>query len=241
MTLPPVVSQEKWESAIERLRATEKEATRARDALAAERRRLPMVHIAKDYVFEGPHGTARLVDLFEGRRQLILYHFMLGPNQTVGCDGCSMVVDQVGHLAHLHARDTSFVLVARAPIAQIEEYRQRMGWTIPWFSSFGSEFNHDFGVGPQSPQPDAYQDGESFGLSVFLRDGDEVYRTYFTDGRGVEALGSAWTFLDLTPLGRQETWEDSPEGWPQTAPYEWWRRHDEYETTDSTARERLHD
>jgi predicted dithiol-disulfide oxidoreductase (DUF899 family) len=187
-----------------------------------------MVRIERDYAFEGPDGTASLVDLFEGRRQLILYHFMFGPNQEAGCDGCSMFVDQVGHLAHLHARDTSFALVSRAPITRIEAYRKRMGWTISWFSSFGSNFNHAFGVGPERPRPSEYQDGESFGLSVFLRDAEEVYRTYFTSGRGVEALGSLWTFLDLTPLGRQEEWEDSPEGYPQTPPYTWWRRHDEY-------------
>jgi predicted dithiol-disulfide oxidoreductase (DUF899 family) len=227
--LPPVVSPAEWQAASDRLLAKEKEATRARDALAAERRRLPRVRIDKDYVFEGPDGEARLLDLFEGRRQLILYHFMFGPNQDVGCDGCSMVVDQIGHLAHLHARDTSFALVSRAPIAKIEAYRQRMGWTIPWYSSFESDFNIDFGVSPEMPQAGEYQDGESFGLSVFFRDGDEVFRTYFTTSRGVEALGSVWTFLDLTPLGRQEEWEDSPAGYPQTKPYEWWRRHDEYE------------
>ncbi len=126
-----------------------------------------------------------------------------------------MVVDNVGHLAHLHARDTSLVLVSPAPVDHIEPHRQRMGWTVPWFST-SEEFNADFDV------------TTGFGLNVFLRDGDEVFRTYFTSGRGVEALGSTWTFLDLTPLGRQETWEDSPEGWPQTAPYQWWRRHHEY-------------
>jgi predicted dithiol-disulfide oxidoreductase (DUF899 family) len=188
-----------------------------------------MVRIDKHYVFEGPNGQASLLDLFDARRQLILYHFMFGPNQEVGCDGCSMVADQIGHLAHLHARDTSFALVSRAPIDKIEPYRQRMGWDIPWYSSFGSDFNVDFGRSPETPQPDEYQDGEIFGLSVFLRDGDDVYRTYFTSRRGVEALGSVWTLLDLTPLGRQEEWEDSPEGWPQGPPYEWWRRHDEYE------------
>ena len=229
MSLPPVVSAEEWQAASDALLAKEKGATKARDALAAERRRLPMVLIDKDYVFQGPNGDATLLDLFEGRRQLILYHFMFGPNQDVGCDGCSLVVDQIGHLAHLHARDTSFVLVARAPLPKLEAYKRRMGWTIPWYSSFGSDFNVDFGRSPETPQPDAYQDGEMFGLSVFLRDGDAVYRTYFTRQRGVEALGSVWTFLDLTPLGRQEAWEDSPEGWPQTPPYEWWRRHDEYE------------
>jgi predicted dithiol-disulfide oxidoreductase (DUF899 family) len=228
MNLPSVVSQEEWQAALDELRAKEKEATRASDALAAERRRLPMARIEKDYVFEGPAGEARLLDLFERRRQLIVYHFMFGPNQEAGCDGCSMVADQVPHLAHLHARDTSFALVSRAPIAKIEAYRKRMGWEIPWFSSFRSDFNVDFGVSPETPRPDVYQDGESFGLSVFLRDGDEVFRTYFTSRRGVEALGTVWTFLDVTPLGRQEEWEDSPEGWPQTPPYDWWRRHDEY-------------
>ena len=224
MSLPPVVSREEWQAAHEKLLAEEKEATRARDALAAERRRQPMVEIDKAYVFEGPEGEATLLDLFEGRRQLILYHFMFAPGvdgwPSAGCDGCSMVVDNVGHLAHLHARDTSFVLVSRAPIANIESYRERMGWTVPWFSSAGSDFNVDFGVSTDR--------GENFGLSVFLRDGEQVYRTYFTSGRGVEALGSVWTFLDLTPLGRQEEWEDTPAGRPQGPPYEWWRRHDEY-------------
>jgi predicted dithiol-disulfide oxidoreductase (DUF899 family) len=228
MKLPPVVSAAEWQAAHDKLRAEEKEATRARDALAAERRRLPMVRIEQDYVFEGPNGDASLLDLFEGRRQLIVYHFMFGPNQEEGCDGCSMVVDQIGHLAHLHARDTSFALVSRAPLAKIEPYRERMGWTIPWYSSFDSDFNVDFGLSPETPQTGVYQDGETFGLSVFLRDGDDVFRTYFTNRRGVEALGSVWTLLDLTPLGRQETWEDSPEGYPQTKPYEWWRRHDSY-------------
>jgi predicted dithiol-disulfide oxidoreductase (DUF899 family) len=229
MNLPPVVSPAEWQAAHEALLAKEKESTRARDALAAERRRLPMARIDKDYVFDGPNGKATLLDLFEGRSQLLLYHFMFGPNQEQGCDGCSMFVDQIGHLAHLHARDTSFGLVSRAPIAKIERYRERMGWAIPWFSSFDSDFNVDFGVGPETPQPDVYQDGESFGLSVFIRDGASVFRTYFTTQRGVEALGSVWTFLDLTPLGRQENWEDSPPGYPQSKPYEWWRRHDEYE------------
>ena len=229
MNLPEVVSAEEWKAAHESLLAKEKEATRASDALAAERRRQPMTRVEKEYVLQGPDGEASLVDLFGGRRQLILYHFMFGPNQDAGCDGCSMMVDQMGHLAHLHARDTSYVIVSRAPIDKLEAYRRRMGWSIPWYSSLASDFNVDFGVSPETPQPDAYQDGESFGLSVFLRDGDEVFRTYFTKDRGVETLGPVWTLLDVTPLGRQETWEDSPEGYPQTKPYEWWRRHDEYE------------
>lgn len=229
MNLAQVVSPAEWQRAHEDLLAKEKEATRARDALAAERRRLPMVEIDKEYVFEGPGGKASLLDLFDGRRQLIVYHFMFAPGvegwPSAGCEGCSMFVDQIGHLAHLHARDTSFALVSRAPLANLEPYRKRMGWDVPWYSSSGSDFNVDFGV--------TTDDRETFGLSVFLRDGDKVFRTYFTSRRGVEALGSVWTFLDLTPLGRQETWEDSPDGYQQTSPYGWWRRHDEYETAGS--------
>ena len=229
MELPPVASEAEWQALLDALRVKEKELTRAHDALAAERRRLPRVQVDKDYVFNGPDAKARLPDFFERRRQLILYHFMFGPNQEAGCDGCTMFTDQVGHLAHIHARDTSFALVSRAPIDKIEAYRKRMGWTIPWYSSFESDFNVDFGVGPETPQEGVYQDGENFGLSIFLRDGDEVFRTYFTSQRGVESLGSVWSFLDLTPFGRQEDWEESPPGYPQGAPYEWWRRHDEYE------------
>ena len=228
MSEPRIVSQSEWEAAVEKLRVKEKQATRARDALAALRRRLPRVRIEKPYEFTGPRGPSSLASLFDGRRQLVLYHFMFGPSQTQGCTGCSMVVDQIAHPAHLHARDTSFALVSRAPIERIEAYRKRMGWTLPWFSSFGSDFNHDFKVGPATPQAGEDQDGETFGLSVLLRDGKEMYRTYFTKGRGVETLGPVWTFLDLTPFGRQEEWEDSPEGTPQTPPYTWWRRHDEY-------------
>jgi predicted dithiol-disulfide oxidoreductase (DUF899 family) len=221
---PKVVSQAEWLAAHEKLLAKEKKATRERDKLAAERRRQPMVKIDERYEFEGPEGKASLLDLFEGRRQLVLYHFMFAPGvdgwPTAGCPGCSMFADQICDLSHLHARDASFVLVSRAPLSNIEGYRKRMGWELPWYSSAASDFNDDFGV--STPK------GETFGLSVFFRDGDNVYRTYFTNGRGVEALGPVWTFLDLAPLGRQEDWEDSPEGWPQTARYEWWRRHDEY-------------
>jgi predicted dithiol-disulfide oxidoreductase (DUF899 family) len=224
---PPVVSAERWQQALDEIRAEEKQATRARDALAARRRRLPMVRIDKEYRFRGPQGEVRLQDLFEGRRQLIVYHFMFAPGvdgwPDAGCGGCSMFVDQVGHPAHLHARDTSFALISRGPLENLQRYRQRMGWQFPWYSSEASDFNDDFGL--------TREDGEIFGLSVFLRDGDDVFRTYFTTSRGVEALGPVWTLLDLTPLGRQESWEDSPEGWPQTDPYVWWDRHDEYGAT----------
>lgn len=223
--LPTVAPEAEWQKAHDALMAKEKAATRARDALAAERRRQPTMRIGKPYVFEGVKGNVSLLDLFEGRTQLIVYHFMFGPGAhgwpDAGCPGCSMFVDQIGHLAHLNARDVSFALVSIAPLTKIEAYRKRMGWSIPWVSSAASDFNRDFGM--------TTYEGERHGLSVFLRDDEGgVYRTYFTAGRGVEALGSVWTFLDLTPLGRQEAWEDSPEGWPQTEPYAWWRRHDEY-------------
>jgi predicted dithiol-disulfide oxidoreductase (DUF899 family) len=220
MTLPTVVSPQEWLAASEAMLASEKEATRARDALNAERRRMPMTKIEKDYVFQGPDGPVKLIDLFEGRDQLILYHFMFGPDWAEGCGGCSMFVDNMGHPAHLQARDTSFALVSRAPLERLEAFKQRMSWDVPWYSSAGSDFNFDFGV--------STEEDETFGLSVFLRDGDDVYRTYFTAGRGVEHLGSVWTFLDLTPFGRQELWEESPEGRPQSEPYIWWRHHDKY-------------
>jgi predicted dithiol-disulfide oxidoreductase (DUF899 family) len=218
--LPKIVSRGGWKTARQALLIKEKEATRARDKLNAERRRLPMVRIEKEYVFDGPDGKTTLVDLFEGRRQLIIYHFMYHADEDRFCEGCSFFTDQICHLAHLHARDTSFALVARAPFAKIKAFKKRMGWTVPWYSSFGSDFNLDFGV--------TTDEGETFGLSAFLRDGDEIFHTYFTDGRGVEYLGSVWTFLDLTSYGRQENWEDSPKYWPQTPPYKWWRYHDEY-------------
>jgi len=221
---PEIVSWEEWSKANEAFLEKEKEFTHQHDALNAERRRLPMTEVKKDYIFEGPHGKVSLLDLFEGRRQLILYHFMFAPGvhgwPDAGCPGCSMFADNIGNITHLHARDTSFVLVSRAPLENIEKYSKRMGWHIPWYSSGESDFNRDFNISTDK--------GETFGLSVFIHEGGHVFRTYFTSLRGVEALGSIWTFLGLTPLGRQENWEDSPEGWPQTEPYTWWRRHDEY-------------
>jgi predicted dithiol-disulfide oxidoreductase (DUF899 family) len=222
MNRPRVVSREEWQAACTNLLVKEKELTRQRDALAAERRRLPMVRVDKDYRFEGPDGEVSMLDLFDGRRQLIVYRFFFEPGVArwpeAGCGGCSMFVDNVAHFAlpHLHARDTTLVLVSRAPQADIERVRKRMGWTIPWFTTT-DDFSRDFDV------PDY------FGFNVFLRDGDQVFRTYFTNGRAAEAIGSVWSFLDLTPLGRQEIWEDSPEGYPQNPPYAWWRLHDEYD------------
>jgi predicted dithiol-disulfide oxidoreductase (DUF899 family) len=224
MSHPPIVSREEWQRVRDQLLTKEKAATRARDALAAERRRLPMFRIEKNYLLEGPEGKSSLLDLFAGRRQLIIYHFMFAPDvegwPSAGCPGCSMVVDHIGPLEHLYARDTSLVLVSRAPLANLESYRRRMGWSVPWYSSAETDFNRDFGV--------TTSEGETFGLSIFLRQDDAVFQTYFTTHRGVEVLVSSFVLLDLTPFGRQEQWEDSPAGWPQTPPYEWWRRHDEY-------------
>jgi predicted dithiol-disulfide oxidoreductase (DUF899 family) len=224
--LPKVVSQEEWLAARNALLAKEKQATRARDALAAERRRMPMTRVEKQYTFAGPNGDVSLLELFDGRPQLLLYHFMFAPGvhgwPTAGCPGCSMFTDNIGQFTpvHLNARGVSLALVSRAPLANIEAYRKRMSWTHRWVSSEHNSFNVDFGM--------TTPDEERHGLSVFLRDGDAIYRTYFTSQRGTEILGNVWGFLEATPYGRQETWEDSPAGWPQTPPYQWWRRHDEY-------------
>jgi predicted dithiol-disulfide oxidoreductase (DUF899 family) len=215
MELPEIVGEEEWQRSHEALLAREKEHTRAADALAAERRRGPMMEFSAGYEFEAPEGTVTLADLFEGRPQLIVYHFWFPPDGEP-CGGCSMFTDQVSELAHLNARDVSFALVSRAPQAQIEQLKRRMGWEIPWYTVVGEGFQEALGT------------SEYFALNVFLRDGDRVFLTYTTRGRGVETLGSIWTFLDLTPLGRQEEWEDSPPGHPQTPPYSWWRLHDEY-------------
>ena len=214
---PAVVSREVWLTALDALRREEKALTAHSDALAAARRRLPRERVGRDYSFDTSTGPATLHDLFEGRRQLIVYHHMLKPADPDPCAGCCMVADQMPHLAHLHARDTSLTFVSRAPLDEIEALKRRMGWTMPWVST-ADPFNADFDI------------GGGFGINVFLRDGDDIFRTYHTTGRGAETLGTPWTLLDLTPFGRQETWEQSPEGTPQTAPYAWWRLHDEYPT-----------
>ena len=215
MELPQIVSREEWQQAHEALLAKEKQATRERDALAADRRRQPMMEFGTDYEFEGPDGVVTFTDLFEDRSQLILYHFWF-PKDGNPCPGCSMFTDQVSELAHLNARDVTFATVSTAPQDQIAALKERMGWTMPWYTVVGEEFQEACGT------------SEYFALQVFVRDGDRVFLTYETRGRGVEALGSVWTFLDLTPLGRQEEWEDTPSGRPQTPPYQWWRPHDSY-------------
>lgn len=219
MIRPEVVSAPEWQAARDTLLAKEKEYTRALDALAAERRRLPMVQLdAAKYTFTAPDGSpASLTDLFDGQNQLIIYHFMLEPGQDWICGSCSTLTDNLAEhtQAHLNARNARLILMARAPQSEIEVLRQRFGWPVPWYSSFGTTFNDDLGL-------------ENFGLSVLLRDGDDVFRTYFTTARGVDRLRLDFSLLDLTPFGRQEQWEDSPEGWPQDPTMSWLRLRDEY-------------
>jgi predicted dithiol-disulfide oxidoreductase (DUF899 family) len=219
MIRPEVVSAPEWQAARDTLLAKEKEYTRALDALAAERRRLPMVQLdAAKYTFTAPDGSAAsLTDLFDGQNQLIIYHFMLEPGQDWICGSCSTLTDNLAEhtQAHLNARNARLILMARAPQSEIEVLRQRFGWPVPWYSSFGTTFNDDLSL-------------ENFGLSVLLRDGDDVFRTYFTTARGVDRLRLDFSLLDLTPFGRQEQWEDSPEGWPQDPTMSWLRLRDEY-------------
>src|SRR5882724_10386208 len=219
MDTPPIVSPQEWAAAREQMLVKEKALTRARDALAAERRRMPWVAVEKDYEFAGPKGKASLLGLFDGRRQLIVYRAFFEPGvfgwPEHACRGCSMVADQVAHVAHLNARDTTLAFVSRAPQTDIARLKARMGWEIPWYT-ITDGFDADFGV------------DEWHGTNVFFRDGDRVFRTYFINSRGDEAMGSTWSYLDATPLGRQEAWEDSPEGYPHAAPYEWSIGHDNY-------------
>ncbi len=227
MDLPPVVSPEEWEAARDKLLVKEKEMTRARDALAADRRRMPWQAVDKEDRFEGPNGSASLLDLFEGRRQLILYRAFYEPGITTtaegtsyperACVGCSMVADQVAHPAHLNARDTTLVFASRAPQDEIQGLKRRMGWGLISWYTITDDFDKDFGVDQWHATNAFYRDDEN-----------RIYRTYMIDGRGDEAMGGTWAYLDITALGRQEEWEDSPEGYPQTPPYGWWNYHDNY-------------
>jgi predicted dithiol-disulfide oxidoreductase (DUF899 family) len=221
-----IVSPQDWEAARLELRVKEKELTRARDALAAARRRMPWTPVEDEYRFETPDGPASLLDLFAGRRQLIVYRAFFEPGvhgwPERPCIGCSMVADQVAHVAHLHARDTSLAFVSRAPQVDIERVKARMGWEMPWYS-LTDGFDADFGV------------DEWHGTNAFIRDGERVYRTYFVNGRGDEVMGGTWAYLDMTALGRQEAWEESPQNYPQTPPYEWWNWHDQYTEAGASA------
>jgi predicted dithiol-disulfide oxidoreductase (DUF899 family) len=231
ITNHPVVSHEQWVTERKRLLAREKELTHLRDQIARERRALPWVRIDKVYTFEAPAGARTLVDLFEGRRQLIVQHFMLGPGWEEGCPSCSFMADHTdGMTVHLAHRDLTFVAISRAPLAEIERFRQRMGWKFKWVSSFGSDFNHDFHVSfaPQEAQGQVYYNygmqpfecEELPGISVFYKgDAGEVFHTYSTYRRGVEAMMGTYNLVDLTPKGR-----DEPDG-----PMAWVRHHDRYE------------
>ena len=239
MSLPPIVSRGEWLVARKALLAREKEFTHQRDALSAERRRLPMVEIEKEYVFEGPAGKATLLDLFEDRRQLIVGHFMFDPRWDDGCPSCTAGADEIskGLLEHLHARDTTFAYVSRAPLTKIESYKSRKGWTFPWYSSFGSDFNYDFHVTlDEAVMPVEYnyrtkaeheragtalyvegdQPVEDPGRSSFLRVDDCVFHTYSVYARGLETIGGSYYMLDETVLGRQEDWEE-PKGRVESA------------------------
>jgi len=219
METPPIVTAQEWEAARQRLLVKEKEVTRAKDTLAAERRRMPWLAVAKDYAFDGPAGQVSLPGLFEGRRQLIVYRAFFEPGvhgwPGHACIGCSLVADQVAHVAHLNARDTTLAFVSRAPQPDIARVKARMGWTMPWYTMTDG-FDADFGV------------DEWHGTNAFIRDGGQVFRTYFINNRGDEPMGGTWSYLDITALGRQEEWEDSPGGYPQSPPYKWWNWHDEY-------------
>jgi predicted dithiol-disulfide oxidoreductase (DUF899 family) len=221
---PPIVSPQEWEAARQRLLVKEKALTHARDAMAAERRRMPWMAVEKAYLFDGPHGKVSLLDMFEGRRQLIVYRAFFEPGvygwPVHACRGCSLMADQVAHLTHLNARDTTLAYASRAPQPDIERLKARMGWTIPWYTITDS-FDVDFGV------------DEWHGHNAFIRDDDKVCRTYFINSRGDEAMGTTWSYLDMTALGRQESWEDSPKGYPQTPPYKWWNWHDAYDEAPS--------
>jgi predicted dithiol-disulfide oxidoreductase (DUF899 family) len=227
MTLPDVVTREQWLEARKRLLTAEKEETRRRDALTAERRRLPMYRLEKEYVLDGPAGSVPLTGLFAGSRQLIVQHVMFDPEWDAACPGCTAGVDEVaaGLLAHLCSRDTAFALVSRAPRKKLEKYQASKGWTVPWYSSYGSDFNYDFQATLDTARPQLdynYRAEPAFiepgkssaevpGVSCFLRDGTEVFHTYSTWARGTDTLGSAYSWLDLTALGRQEEWEE-PKG-----------------------------
>jgi predicted dithiol-disulfide oxidoreductase (DUF899 family) len=208
---PPIATRDEWLAARKTLLAHEKEVTKHYDSVSAERRRLPMVRLEKTYIFDGPEGKRSLLDLFDGHRQLIVYHFMFDPAWENGCDGCTGFVNELADLSMLPARDTQFVLISRAPLEKLQAYKARKGWDRPWYSSFGSDFNYDFQVTTDK--------GETHGLSVFFRIDDDVFHTYSTYNRGTESLTDSYRLLDMTPYGRQEDWEDSPSGWPQHPTY----------------------
>jgi len=221
MNLPQIVSRDEWLAARKELLEKEKEETKRRDALRAERSNLPMVKVEKEYVFDGPDGEVSLLDMFEGRRQLIVQHFMFDPEWEYGCPSCTFALDDFGDISHLHDLDTSYAVVSRAPLEKLESWKQKRGWTVSWYSSHGSDFNYDYHATIDGDIAPAYVNyrtadelekagmpsdmkGEIPGYSVFIRDGEKIFHTYSTYARGVELLNSSTQFIDLTPLGRQE-------------------------------------
>lgn len=241
--LPAIVSREEWLTQRKKLLREEKKFSKYLEEISMKRRELPMVEIKKDYTFDGPNGKASLLDMFEGRHQLIVQHFMFDPEWEAGCKGCSLQTDNIGNLAHLHARDATLALVSKAPLEKLEQFNKRMGWTFPWYSSFESDFNYDFHVTIDATRGSKiynYQDvstlgenwknwkGEQPGNSIFIRQGDRIFHTYSAYERGCELLIGTLHYLDLTPFGRQEDWE-KPEGRGAYKPGGWWRLHDEYD------------
>jgi predicted dithiol-disulfide oxidoreductase (DUF899 family) len=215
MSEPRVVPRAEWAAARARLLAVEEELTRARDALNLARRTLPAVRIEQDYRLVGPAGETTLPAVFEGRRQLVVVHLMYASGRAGLCPGCAFLADGIGELAHLHARDTTLVAVSAAPYAELAAFGRRMGWTFPWYSSAGGDFDADFGVSGGGR--------EISGVSVLLRSGADVLHTYSAHGRGLELLLGTYMWLDLTPLGRQEGWGGTPD-----RGRDWVRLHDEY-------------
>lgn len=206
---PQVVSRDEWLVARKNLLIHEKELTKQYDRVNAERRRLPMVRIEKEYIFDTANGKQSLAELFEGRRQLIVYHFMFDPEWDKGCSGCTGLVDAIGDLSLLNERDTTFVLVSRAPLTKLEAYKAQKGWSQRWVSSFGSDFNYDFHVtADKTIAPVEYNyreeeiEGEEHGLSVFFRADDDLFHTYSVYARGCENLTDTYRLLDATPYGR---------------------------------------
>jgi predicted dithiol-disulfide oxidoreductase (DUF899 family) len=222
------VAHDDWVAARKELLAKEKEFTRARDELTRRRQALPWEAVEKEYVFEGPNGEETLAELFDGRSQLLVYHFMFPPEDDVGCKSCSFWADNFNpNVIHLNARDVSFAAVSRAPFEKLEAYRERMGWDFHWVSSGGTDFNFDYGVSfaPNQQEEDVYNYGslapriaDREGLSVFVREGEQLFHTYSAYARGIDLVNTAYNYLDLVPKGRDEG---------DRGQY-WVRRHDEY-------------
>jgi len=234
--IPKIAIEAEWRAERVKLLAEEKELTKHMDRVNAQRRRLPMVPVTKDYVFHGPNGDLSLGDLFEGQKQLVVYHFMFAPDWEKGCMGCTGFADALGNLSMLKERNTNFCMVSRAPLPKLDAYKAEHGWTMPWYSSFGSDFNYDYHAtldekiapieynyvdkaGLEARRGVGNVEGEDHGMSVFFKVGDDIFHTYSVYARGTESITDTYSMLDITPYGRQEDFEDSPAGWPQKPTY----------------------